>query len=77
MHGIPMIVKMDVSDMENIPDSLEGIFIGGIINYGWSLQPNYVEQNGKQVLQYTKVFSMPMKPLLFCISLLSMPLVKR
>ncbi len=34
---------------------LKGNFIGGFINYGWSLQPTYIEQNGKQVLQAAKV----------------------
>lgn len=34
---------------------LKGNFFGSIINYGWSLQSTYVEQNGKQVLQSTKV----------------------
>ncbi len=34
---------------------LKGNFIGGIINYGWSLVPVYSEQNGKQVQSAVKV----------------------
>ena len=34
---------------------LKGNFIGGTINYGYSLQPVYTEQNGKQVQTATKV----------------------
>ena len=34
---------------------LKGNFIGGTVNYGYSLQPVYSEQNGKQVQTATKV----------------------
>ncbi len=34
---------------------LKGNFIGGIINYGWSLYPVYSEENGKKVQTATKV----------------------
>lgn len=34
---------------------LKGNFIGGVINYGWSLMPIYTEENGKKVQTATKV----------------------
>lgn len=34
---------------------LKGNFIGGVINYGWSLYPVYSEENGKKVQTATRV----------------------
>lgn len=42
--------KRDMNEMR-----LKGNFIGGFINYGYSLNPIYAEVNGKQVVTATKV----------------------